>query len=205
MVDLMLDLMQDAELIRKVTKKVYWESRFVCLRHYMEEEDLLQVVFLKLIKNDNYKKYTPQYSKVTFLNCVATNCAITCLKKSYIGVELSVMDKSVTETKDTKSCSYKNSLITEFKTDLLDVYPRLVRISANMPEKESHHLAIRYNNKLYPFSISRMFDLFLHLKCQKSELKRYIINIKSNAPVSKVALNAMWNEMYSCAVQELER
>lgn len=201
----MLDLMQDAELIRKVTKKVYWESRFVCLRYYAEENDLIQMVFLKLIKNDNYKKYTPQYSKVTFIHCVATNCAISFLKKGYIGKEFSVIDNSVTETKDNKSCSYKNSLTTELSTDLLDVYPKLVRISANMSEKESHHLAIRYNNKLYPFSISRMFDLFLHLKCRKNELKRYIINIKSNAPVSKVALNAMWNEMCSCAVQELER
>jgi len=201
----MIDFLQDAKIIRNTVNKVYWESKFARLRTLIEEDDLLQMTYLKLLHRDNYKKYSPKYSKVTFIYNVSKRVAISYSSKKYNLKEYTILNKPITEDKKNTPMMFLKTLTTELKTDKLDFYPRLLRISANMPERESHYMAIRYKNKLTPFSISRMFDLFIHLKCQKYELMKYIINTKSNSPVSSTAFRYLWDEMYSCAVQELKK
>ena len=201
----MIDFLQDAKIIRRTVNKVYYESKFARLRSLIEEEDLLQMTYLKLLHRDNYKKYSSKYSKVTFIYNVSKRVALTYSTKLSNIKEYTILNKPMTEDKKSTPMMFLKNLTTELKTDVLDIYPRLLRVSANMPEEESHYMAIRYKNKLTPFSISKMFDLFVHLKCQKYELMDYIINTKSNSPVSHTAFHYLWDKMYSCAVQELAR
>lgn len=201
----MLDLMQDAALIRKVTKLIYWKPKFIRMRYLLEEDDFLQMVYQKLLLNDNYKKYSDKYSKNTFLFHVVKNVAVTYIQQKKNHLEFTILDSPHLKNSDNQSVLFSKYLTTEINTDILDTKQRIKRISASMPEKESHYLYIRYNNKLIPFSISRMFDLFVHLRCTKAEMKRYIINGTSNAPISRMGFNPLWDNMISCIEKELSR
>lgn len=204
----MLDLVQDADLIRRVTKHVYHGSKFTRFRTLTmyEEDDLVQMVYLKLLHNDNYKKYEKysyKYTKSSFIYHVAKNLAMTYSMDKHNYMEETILDAPSPTSSDHKSWVYSKYLTTEINIDKFDTYVRIANISSHLSNDESAKLFIRYKNKVVPFSINKMFQLFIHLKCKKSELNQYIINKKSNTPVSRMGFHNLWDNMVSTIEKEL--
>lgn len=200
----MLDIVRNASLVRRVTKEVYCNSKFARLRTQIEEEDLVQIVFLKLIDRDNYKLYKEGTSLYRFLYMVANGCAIQFSKKRSNMYESAVLDFPKDTGDDKKSIpnivstyDLKSSLDTKYLIKYLK--SKLDKI-----DNTNHsHIVIRSNTCDIPFSLGSFFEYFLQTKFNKQELRKHIINNLTNIPVSYVAFDKWWNTMESEVTKEL--
>lgn len=204
----MIDLVQDATLIRNVTKKVYRNSRYFQLRTQISEEDLIQMVFLKLLSRDNYKRYSEEYSLIGFLYRVANGCAINASKKNSVQREITLLDAPIDSEDNstlsdmvTDSCRiYECSDSTdEDMLNMMDIQANIDLIRQYMPNEESSNVIIRKDDVDTPFTLRAMFDLFIEGKMSKEEIHKYIININSGKPVIKLTFRKMWNRMLKSA------
>lgn len=199
----MLDVMQEADLIRRVTRKVYWNSRYARLRTQIDEEDLIQMVFLKLLNRDNYKRYSESYSLVGFLYRVANGCAISFSNKSSNIREWTILDQPTDDENDARTMM--DALISDnFNVDL-DTQFRLNRVSASMDPEVNPRVVIRYRDEDRPFSIEALFDFFIETKYNREEMQKHIINVRTNTPVTQSTFDKWWKVLEKSAKQELGR
>ena len=198
----MLDVVQEAGLIRKVTKKVYWNSRFVRLRTQIEEEDLIQMVFYKLLYRENYKKYSDAYSLVGFIYRVANGCAISYANKKSNFNEWTIVDQPMDSDSD-DSKALRDYLISDNTEIDLDTQVRINKVSANMDPREIEHVVIRYNDEEIPFSIESFFDFFLQTGFTRKEMRDHIINKRTNKPVTPMTFDKWWKRLVKSAEEAL--
>lgn len=199
----MLDILQEASLIRRVTRKVYWNSRFARLRTQLDEEDLVQMVFLKLLHRDNYLKYSEDYPLVGFIYRVANGCAISYANKASIAREYVILDQPRDDSEDSRTIM--DMLVSENPHIDLDTQVRINRIAANMSPKENHNFIIRYKDNVKPFSIENLFDLFIETKYTREELRKCVINKKSNTIATQTTFDKFWKMMEKSAMVELNK
>ena len=199
----MLDVMQEADLIRRVTRKVYWNSRYARLRTQIDEEDLVQMVFLKLLNRDNYKRYSENYSLVGFLYRVANGCAYSFSTKSSNIREWTILDQPIDDENDSRTMM--DALVYDtFNVDLDSQY-RINRVSANMNPEVNPRVVIRYKEKDRPFSIEALFDFFVETKFNREEMLKHVINLRTNSPVTQSTFDKWWKDLEKSAKQELNR
>ena len=198
----MLDVMQEADLIRRVARKVYWNSRYARLRTQIDEEDLIQMVFLKLLYRDNYKRYSENYPLVGFIYRVANGCAISFANKRTNLSEWTILDQPTNE--ENESRTLLDSLAYDTISLDLDVQSRINRIAANMDPEVNPRVVIRYKDKDIPFSIESLFDFFLETQYTREEMNRHVINLRTNTPVTQSTFDKWWKELVRSAKQELE-
>ena len=199
----MIDLMQDADLIRRVTKKVYWNSRFARLRTQIDEEDLIQMVFLKLLNRDNYKRYSEDYSLVGFLYRVANGCAISFSNKASNIREWSILDQPTDD--ENESRVMLDTLVSDNFTYSFDVQNRINCISSCMDDEPNNKIVIRYNDEDKPFSLEALFKFFVETKYNRKEIHRHLINLKTNTPVTQSTFDKWWKDLENITLRELER
>lgn len=201
----MLDVVQEAGLIRKVTKKVYWNSRFVRLRTQIEEEDLIQMVFCKLLYRENYKIYSDNYSLVGFIYRVANGCAISCANKRSNFNEWTILDQPLDDSEDSKALiDYLTSENPNSELDVdLDTRVRINKVAANMDPTEIESVIIRYKDEEHLFSIEGLFDLFIHTGFTKEELRSHVINKRTRKPVTISTFNKWWRALVASAEEAL--
>ena len=199
----MLDVMQEAELIRRVTKKVYWNSRYIRLRTQIDEEDLVQMVFLKLLHRDNYKKYSDKYPKAGFIYRVANGCAISFANKRSNIREWTILDQPRDNDEDSRTIL--DSLVSDTPHIDFDTRARINRISASMDPSVNKSVVIRYNDEDIPFSIDALFDFFIDTQLSKKEISSYVINLKTNSPVSQTTFDKWWKSLERTVKTELSR
>lgn len=197
----MLDVMQEADLIRRVTKKVYWDSKFVRLRTQIEEEDLIQMVFLKLLHRENYKKYSDAFSLVGFLYRVANGCAVSYATKVENLREWTVLDKPMCE--DEKR-TLKDCLVIDTPYMDLDSSGRVDRIVNKLHHKVHSHLVIRNDETDIPFSLENLFRFFVKYKYSKRELITHVINVKTKSQVTQATFDKFWKAILKAIKKELE-
>ena len=197
----MLDVIQEADLVRRVTKKVYWDSKFVRLRTQIEEEDLIQMVFLKLLHRDNFKKYSDAFSLTGFLYRVANGCAISYATKSENLREWTVLDKPMREDE-------KKTLVDYFSSGMphidLDSEGRIERISKRLKSKVHNNLVIRKDGIDIPFTVRGLFLVFIENKCSKKELMSYVLNVKTSSVVTQATFDKFWKAINKAVDKELE-
>lgn len=199
----MLDVMQEAELIRRVTKKVYWNSRYTRLRTQIDEEDLVQMVFLKLLHRDNYKKYSDKYPLVGFLYRVANGCAISYANKASNIREWTILDQPTDDENDARTLM--DAMVSETPVYDLDTQYRINRVSANMDAEVNPRVVIRYGDEDRPFSLEAFFDFFIETKYNREELHKHVINLKTNRPVTQSTFDKWWKDLVKSANQELSQ
>ena len=197
----MLDVVQEASLIRRVTRKVYWNSRFARLRSQIEEEDLIQMVFYKLLSRDNYKRYSENYSLVGFIYRVANGCAISYANKKSNISEWTILDQPVDDSEDSKAML---DYLSSYRDDLdLDVNYRINKVAANMDSTELDTVLIRYKDVDRKFSIEALFDFFMETRFTREEMRRHIINKRTNSPVTLSTFDKWWKELVNSAEEAL--
>lgn len=197
----MLDVVQEASLIRKVTKRVYWNSRFVRLRSQIEEEDLVQMVFCKLLSRDNYKRYSESYSLVGFIYRVANGCAISYANKKSNFNEWTILDQPVDDSDDSKALM---DYLTSYNPNIdLDTQSRINKVSANMDPTEIESVVIRYKDIDKIFSIEALFDFFLNTGFTREEMRSHVINKRTNQPVTVSTFDKWWKTLVSSAEEAL--
>ncbi len=201
----MLDVMQEADLIRRVARKVYWNSRYARLRTQIDEEDLIQMVFLKLLHRDNYKKYSDKYPKVGFIYRVANGCAISFANKCSNIREWTVLDQPRDSDDDSRTILEILSTETDVQHLDLDMQYRINRLSASMDPEVNQQIVIRHNDVDTPFSIEALFDFFIKTHYSRKEIMPCIINLKTNAPVTQSTFDKWWKILENTAKQELSR
>lgn len=199
----MLDIIREAGLIRKVARKVYWNTRYARLRTQIDEEDLVQMVFLKLLYRDNYKRYSDNYPLVGFIYRVANGCAISFSNKRSNICEWTVLDQPLSE--DNESQTIMDTLVSEIPNIDLDTQYRINRVSASMNPDVNPRVVIRYKDEDKPFSIEALFDFFMETKFSREEMIQHIINLKTNVPVTQSTFDKWWKELEKSANQELSR
>lgn len=198
----MLDVLQEASLIRKVTKKVYWNSRFVRLRSQIDEEDLIQMVFYKLLYRENYKKYSDSYSLVGFIYRVANGCAISYATKRCNIQEWTVLDQPMDDSDDSKVL---RDYLTSYTPEIdLDLQARVNKVSASMDSSELENIVIRYDDVDKKFSLEALFDFFLETRYTREEMRQHIINKKTKVPVTMMTFNKWWKKMVKTAEDALK-
>ena len=198
----MLDIVREASLIRKVVHRVYWNTRYKHLRAQIEEEDLLQMTFLKLLHRDNYKKYSDSYSLSAFLYLVAHGCAISYSRKKSVHSEMAILDGTLS---DEDSATLLEVMKTETPNIDMDVQYRINRLSASMDSKVIPSIVIRYKDREIPFSLENLFDFFLETLMVKGEIHRFVINKDTNKPVSDMSFNRWWTRLLETANKELAK
>lgn len=202
----MLDVLQESDLIRRVTRKVYWNSRYARLRTQIEEDDLVQIVFLKLLSNDNYKRYSEDYSLKGFIWRVANGCAITCSNKRSNLREWTVLEQPKSRD-DESSVSLLDLLVSDTpKVEVsLDQQFRINRVAASMNPAINPNFIIRYNDEDIPFSMEHLFDFFMETQFSREEMRSHIINLKTNSLVTHTTFDKWWNRLVKTAMKELSR
>lgn len=197
----MLDVLQEANLIRKVTKKVYWNSRFVRLRSQIDEEDLIQMVFYKLLYRENYKKYSDDYSLVGFIYRVANGCAISYATKRCNIQEWTVLDQPMDDSDDSKVL---RDYLTSYTPEIdLDLQARVNKVAASMDSNELENIVIRYDDVDTKFSLEALFDFFMETRYTREEMRQHVINKKTKVPVTMMTFNKWWKKMVSTAEKAL--
>lgn len=201
----MIDVVQDAVVIRNVTRKVYWNSRFYALRNSITEEDLIQMVYLKLLSRDNCARYSEEYSLVSFLYRVANGCAINYSKKNMVQKESTVLDDDepnpFISVPSSKSLTDDPTLRDLMKS--LEVKERVDTIRKYMSNVNHSSLILRYNGQDIPFTMLNMFNLFFENRLSRKEMKQCIISKKTNAPVLKITFKKLWDSMLLSAQNTL--
>ena len=197
----MLDVMQEADLIRRVTKKVYWNSRYTRLRTQIDEEDLIQMVFLKLLHRDNYKKYSDKYPLVGFLYRVANGCAISFANKAANIREWTILDQPTDDENDARTLM--DALVSDVPEYDLDTQTRIDQVSSSMDDEVNPRVVIRFRDEDIPFSIANFFDFFIETKYNREELHKHVINLKTNRPVTQSTFDKWWKDMSCTAKKEL--
>lgn len=201
----MLDLVQEASLIRRVSRKVYWNSRYARLRTQIDEDDLIQMVFLKLLHRDNYKKYSDKYPKAGFIYRVANGCAIAFANKKFNLKEWTVLDQPKDSEDERTLMDILASTEAEVQHIDIDRQLRLNRVAASMNPKINKHVVIRHNDEDIPFSIEAFFDFFINTHYSKREMMPCIINVKTNTPVTQTTFDKWWGILEKTAQKELSR
>lgn len=201
----MIDVVQDAVVIRNVTRKVYWNSRFYALRNSITEEDLIQMVYLKLLQRDNCARYSEEYSLVSFLYRVANGCAINYSKKSMVQKESTVLDddepNQFITVPSAKSLTDDPTLRDLMKS--LEVKERVDAIRQYMSKDIHVSLLLRYNGQDTPFTMLNMFNLFFENRLSRKEMRQCIISKKTDAPVLKITFRKLWESMLLSAQNTL--
>lgn len=193
--------MQEADLIRRVTKKVYWNSRYTRLRTQIDEEDLIQMVFLKLLHRDNYKKYSDKYPLVGFLYRVANGCAISFANKAANIREWTILDQPTDDENDARTLM--DALVSDVPEYDLDTQTRIDQVSSSMDDEVNPRVVIRFRDEDIPFSIANFFDFFIETKYNREELHKHVINLKTNRPVTQSTFDKWWKDMSCTAKKEL--
>lgn len=196
----MLDIVQESGLIKRVVKRVYYSSRYKRLRTQIEEEDLLQMVFLKLLHRDNYKLYSENYPLVGFIYRVANGCAISFSRRKSTQHEYTILDKPTSEE---ESATLMDFLTSECPNIDMDTQFRLNKVSASMDSSIIPQVVIRYKGEEKPFSIENLFDFFISTLLMKSEIHKYVINKRTNQPVSNITFSKWWSILMDTANREL--
>lgn len=197
----MLDVVHEANLIRKVTKKVYWNSKFVRLRSQIDEEDLVQMVFYKLLYRENYKKYSDSYSLVSFIYRVANGCAISYATKRCNIQEWTVLDQPMDDSDDSKVL---RDYLTSYTPNIdLDLQLRINKVAASMDSRELENVVIRYDDVDTKFSLEALFDFFIETQYTREEMRQHIINKKTKMPITTMTFNKWWKKMVSIAEKAL--
>lgn len=189
----MLDVMQEAELIRRVTRKVYWNSRYVRLRTQIDEEDLIQMVFLKLLHRENYKKYSDKYPLVGFIYRVANGCAISYANKASNVHEWTILDQPRNEDDDSRTIL--DALVSDKGEIDLDTQARISFISEHLCTEPKKKMMLRNNDGDYPLSTYSLFKFFITTKYNKKELHKHIINTRTNMPVTQITFDKIWKAL----------
>ncbi len=195
----MLDVLQEASLIRKVTKKVYWNSKFVRLRSQIDEDDLIQMVFYKLLYRENYKKYSEDYSLVGFIYRVANGCAISYATKRCNIQEWTVLDQPMDDSDDSKLL---RDYLTSYTPDMevsLDLQSRIKKVSDHLSSRCIEDMVIRYEDVDTPLSIRSLFKFFIDTKLTRDEMRKHIINKRTRIPVTMMTFSKWWKKIVSVA------
>ena len=195
----MLDVLQEANLIRKVTKKVYWNSKFVRLRSQIDEDDLIQMVFCKLLYRDNYKKYSDDYSLVGFIYRVANGCAISYATKRCNIQEWTVLDQPMDDSDESKVLRDYLTSYTPTMDLNLDLQARIKKVSESLNSRKIEDMIIRYEDEDTPLSLRSLFNFFIDTKLTREEMRNHIINKKTRIPVTMMTFNKWWKKIVKTA------
>lgn len=212
----MLDVLQNYELIKKISEKVYYGSKFALLRSRIDPEDLEQMVFLKLYHNDLYKVYSDEYSLKNFIYRVATHCAINYSALKSTQSERVILDAPLNsdcehsmldfiDSDSVNTLTYTNSpaySVNEFSSCELNVSDTVEFIASHMDSTVNSRQVIVINGEETQFSMENLFRLFVKLQGTKSEFKSYILNSHTRKPIAQVTMDALWKRLMS-EVEEL--
>ena len=212
----MLDVVQNYSLIKQITCKVYYGSRFSLLRTRIEPEDLEQMVFLKLYHNDLYKVYSDEYSLKNFIYRVAKHCAINYSSSKSTQSERSVLDSPISsdcersmldfiDSNSINTSTYNNDpnySVNNFSSCEFNVNDTVEFIASKLDSTINPRQIIVIDGEETPFSMENLFRLFVKTQGTKSEFKSYILNSHTRKPIAQVTIDAIWKRMMS-EVEEL--
>lgn len=200
----MLDIVRESKLIRRITKRVYYSTRFSRMRQAIEEEDLYQMVMLKLLHRENYKIYSDKYSLPGFIYRVANGVAITFNSSRQNTNEITLLDSPVDTDGNPNQLLSELTYDSDYDEIALDVEKRIVAIKEGMDPSIICDLEIRNEGKATPFSLREMFKYFVSQKCTKNEMRKHIVYRYNKAQVPNYVFDNYWDHMSSRAYDIME-
>ncbi len=133
-------------LMSKYQEKLYWQVRRL-VTHHEDANDVIQNAFIKIYRN--IQKFENKSKLYTWLYRIATNEALTYLKKQKRNSSSSIDDDALALENNLKADSY-------FDGDALAI--RLQKAIATLPEKQRIVFNMRYYDEMSYKDISEVLE-----------------------------------------------
>lgn len=206
----MLNVEKEYAMIQSIASKVYWDSRFTKLRRRIDEEDLQQMVCLKLYHRDLYKVYSDQYSLKGFIFRVAIHCAINYSSLKSTQSEFTTLDDPLS---DDTATTRSEMLTYEDTTGVpdLELLPTTYTVETNISylerffsdtDNERQTVILADGTEVF-FSLRRFFRLFLETRASKSSMKLRVLNTITRQPIAQVTFDKAWKELVTTISEEI--